>query len=337
MLLSIIVPVYQVENYLKQCLNSVLACDLADCEVLLSLGKSMDRSNQISQEFSEKHSMIRTVFQKGTGLSDARNTAMEFAQGDYLLFLDSDDFVISENLNSVISDLRKDNFQSDVIVTDFYRLSRLSGQLEEIFQIGKDMPNQYEMEFLSKMLRKRRCFWNVWRYIYRRSFLEKHGIGFWENMLSEDVDFTSSVFLAEPKVMFRHSPYYVYCVEREDSLMGTPTLRRLSDTVVVLKKSILRMKESEFAYAKLFSARFQFEYILNMAITAELVPEDRFAAQQLYQDWREVLADSSDWLVRVFRRMAGLLGVPIMARMLHQFKVIRRWRRHHSNGRRAIT
>ncbi len=337
MLLSIIVPVYQVENYLEQCLNSILACNLADCEILLSLGKSIDRSNQISQVFSEKYSMVHTVFQKGTGLSDARNTAMEFARGDYLLFLDSDDFVCSEHLDFMISNLREGNFQSDVIVTDFYRLSRFSGKSEEIFQIGKDTPNQNSMEFIPKMLRRRQCFWNVWRYIYRRSFLKKHGISFWENMLSEDVDFTSSVFLAEPKVMFCHSPYYVYCVEREDSLMGTPTLRRLSDTIVVLKKSIFRMKKSEFAYAQLFAARFQYEYILNMAIAIELAPEDQPAAQKLYQDWREVLADSSDWLVRVFRRMAGLLGVPISARILHQFKVIRRWRRHHISGRKALT
>lgn len=337
MLLSIIVPVYQVENYLEQCLNSILACDLADCEVLLPLGKSIDRSNQISQDFSEKHPIIRTFFQKGTGLSNARNSAMKIAQGDYLLFLDSDDFVLPENLNSVISCLRKSDFRSDVIVTDFYRFSRSSGQYEEIFQVGKDTPDQFKMDFLPIMLRKRQCFWNVWRYIYRRSFLEEHRILFWENTLSEDVDFTSSVFLAEPEMMFCHSPYYVYCVERKDSLMGTPTLRRLSDTINVLKQSILRMKKSRFAYAQLLMARFQFEYILNLAITTELAPEDQPDAQQLYHDWGEILADSSDWLVRAFRKTAGLLGLPMLARILHRLKLIRRWRRHHIRWRKAST
>lgn len=335
MLLSIIIPVYRVESYLKQCLDSVLACDLADCEILLSLGKSTDSSNQIGFEYEKKYPIVRTLFQTGTGLSDARNCAMEIAKGDYILFLDSDDFILPENLDYIISRLRDSSFRADVIVTDFYRLSRSSGQREEIFQIGAGTPVQYGLEHLPQMLQKRQCFWNVWRYLYRREFLEEHSIRFWENMLSEDVDFTTSVFLAEPEVIFSHSPYYVYCVEREDSLMGNPTLKRLSDTVTVLEKSIQRMKESSFPYAPNFIAQFQFEYILNMAITVELPPEDRPVARQLYQNWRDVLAESPDRWVQIARKGIGLLGLSASAHILHQLKMLRRWRRHHFTRRKA--
>jgi len=335
MLLSIIIPVYQVESYLEQCLNSVLSCDLTDCEILLSLGDSMDESNQISRRYAEKHQLIHTLTQRGNGLSDARNCAMEVAKGDYILFLDSDDYILPENLDFVISNLRNGSFQADVIVTDFYRFSRSSGQIEEIFQIGKDTPVQYGLDFLPKMLQKRQCFWNVWRYIYRQDFLEEHGIRFWEDRFSEDVDFTTSVFLAKPEVVFCHSPFYVYCVERGDSIMGTLTLKRLTDTVAVLERSILRMKESDFPYAPRFAARLQFEYILNMAIPAELPLEDRPTARRLYQNWKNVLAGSSDWLVRAAGKIIFLLGLSVSARILHQLKMLRRWRRHHISRRKA--
>lgn len=334
MLLSIIIPIYQVEKYLAQCLDSVLACDLRDCEILLSLGRSMDRSSEIGLEYEKNYSMIHALFQTGTGLSDARNSAMKAAKGDYILFLDSDDFILPGNLASVLSRLRDGSFQADVVVTDFYRLSRSSGRMEEIFQIGASTPVCSGLDFLPEMLRRRQCFWNVWRYLYRREFLEEHDIRFWENMLSEDVDFTTSVFLAEPEVVFCHSPYYIYCVEREDSLMGTPTLKRLSDTVTVLERSIRRMRESSFPYAPNFVAQFQFEYILNLAITAELLPGEQSAARLLYQNWRDILAGSSDRWVRIAEKGIGLLGLSVSARILHQFKMFRRWRRHRFTRRR---
>lgn len=254
---------------------------------------------------------------------------MEAAQGDYILFLDSDDYILPENLDFVLSQLREGSFRVDVIVTDFYRQSRASGQTEEIFQIGADTPVQYGLDFLPKMLKKRQCFWNVWRYLYRRSFLEEHGIQFWEGMLSEDVDFTTSVFLAKPEVVFCHAPYYVYCVEREDSLMGTPTLRRLSDTITVLERSIQRTRASGLGRARHLMAQFQFEYILNLAITVELLPENRPAARCLYRNWKEILAESPDLLVQIAREGIGLIGLGATAHILHWLKMVRRWKRHH--------
>lgn len=335
MLLSIIIPVYRVERYLEQCLNSVIRCDLRDCEILLSLGNSTDRSNEISRRYEEKYHFIHTLSQKGTGLSDARNSAMEIAQGKYLLFLDSDDYILPKNLNFVLSRIRDGSFQSDVIVTDFYRCSRSSGRMEEIFQIGASTPVRSGLDHLPEMLRKRQCFWNVWRYLYRREFLEEQDIRFWENMLSEDLDFTTSVFLSAPEVIFCHTPYYVYCVEREDSLMGNPTLKRLSDTVMVLEKSIRRMRESILLYAPKFVSQFQFEYILNLAITVELPLEDRQDAWTLYRNWKETLENSQDPLVRATRIALGVLGLPATACILHQIKMLRRWRRHHFSRRKA--
>ena len=327
MILSIIIPVYNIERYLVHCLDSVLACNLKDCEILLSLGKSEDDSDSLCEHYRQRFSgLIHIVHQDGTGLSNARNCAMQVAVGDFFLFLDGDDYVDSSVLNGLIDILRSGTVSADLIVTDFYHVEHPNGKLVPYFQIGEQTPVQQGVSFLPIMLRHRQCFWNVWRYIYRKSFLDMHQIRFAENLLSEDVDFTTSIFLAEPEVFFTHSPYYYYNVGRGESLMDRPTLARLKETVFVLSKSIERMKQAEVPFADLIAARYQFEYILNIALTIEIDKGDRAQALALYDGCDAVLSGSTDYAVRLFRVFHKLAGTKNCAAILHVMKQIRRWR-----------
>ncbi len=320
MLLSIIIPVYNVEPYLERCLTTVLACDLTGCEVLLSLGGSTDRSNEICEDYARRYPLIRTLRQHGTGLSDARNSAMEIAAGRYVLFLDSDDFVDSVRLEELIARLGDESFTPDVVMTDFRRLEQSSGRYTDVFQIGADTPEQAGMASLPMVLEDRRCFWNVWRYVYRREFLEEKGISFDDGRMGEDVGFTTSVFLAGPEIVFLHCPFYIYEVGRSDSLMGRPALRRLDDTVWMLTDAVARLRASGEPFAPQMAARYQFEYILNMAMAAEVPPADRVRARALFGDRRAVLADSVDPVVRAANAAISFFGVGTVSRLLHLVK-----------------
>lgn len=323
-LLSIIIPVYNVEPYLKQCLSSVLDCNLTSCEIILSLGKSADKSGEICLDYGRRYPFIQILEQNGKGLSNARNCAMDIALGKYVLFLDSDDYVDSQCLDELIGRLRDGSFEADVVVTDFYRCDLRLGRMVPCFQIGEGVSLRKGMDFLPSMLRRRQCFWNVWRYLYRRGFLEQNGIRFMENRLSEDIDFTASVFLSDPKIIFTHSPYYVYVVGRGQSLMDRPNLKRLSDTVFILERSIARLRESKFLYADQMISQFQFEYILNLALTVEIEPTERREALALYQNWRQTLAGSRDPAVRWAQRIIGILGIKPAGYGLHFLKLLRR-------------
>lgn len=323
-LLSIIIPVYNVEPYLERCLSTVLACELTSCEIILSLGKSADRSGEICLDYKRNYPMIQILEQSGKGLSNARNCAMNVARGEYILFLDSDDYVDSQCLDGLISRLRDGSLAVDVIVTDFYRSDLRLGRMVPCFQIGEEVSLRKGMDFLSHMLRRRQCFWNVWRYLYRRSFLERNGIRFMENRLSEDIDFTTSVFLSDPDIVFTHSPYYVYVVGRGQSLMDRPTLKRLSDTVFILERSIARLRESQFLYAERMIAQFQFEYVLNLALAVEITPGERREALALYRNWRQTLFGSKDPAVRWAFRIISVIRVKPAGYGLHFLKLLRR-------------
>ena len=316
MLLSIIIPVYQVEEYLEQCLNSVLRCSLQDCEILLSLGDSTDRSNEICYQYARQFSIIRVIKQGGKGLSNARNSATQQEKGKYLLFLDSDDYIISENLDHIIGQLRNGSFCSDVIAADFYELNCTTQEITKVFPIGEKDSVRTGIEFLPDFLPKRQNYWSVWRYLYRRDFLEKNHLQFWENKMAEDVDFTTRVFLAEPTMIFCHSPYYVYRVDRKGSLMDGNTLKHFSDTVAVLNSSIIRTRESRLLYAGILLSHLQRDYIYNLSLAVDLPKQDRVSAFCLYDDWRETLKGNTNSTIRFSAFSLSLAGIPITAYLL---------------------
>lgn len=321
---SVIIPVFNVEDYLQKCVDTVLPAIKDKDEIILSLGDSSDGSTELSYRLAKQRDNIRIVHQSGKGLSNARNCAIQQAQGEYILCVDSDDYVNTQLLCGLLEDIRAGHIDEDVIAHDFYRFERKTNSLIPVFQIG-DIPQRIGMEFLPHMLRRRQCFWNVWRYIYRKQFLLDNGIVYPENVLSEDVEYTTNVLLAEPTIRFVHCPFYVYTVGRGDSLMDSPTLKRLNDTVSVLTDAISRLNASHFYHAPMVAAQFQFEYLLNLALTVEIDRKERSAALELYRNWKWVLSSSADPVVRWSASVMRIVGIRIAAHGLHCMKLVRRW------------
>lgn len=116
-MLSIIVPVYNVKLYIEECVDSLLAQDYKDCEIILIDDGSTDGSGQICDNFLLKDSRIKVLHQENRGLSAARNTGLKYAQGEYIGFIDSDDLVSSSMFADLIEALEKNN--ADVSICNF--------------------------------------------------------------------------------------------------------------------------------------------------------------------------------------------------------------------------
>ena len=99
--ISVIVPVYQVEAYLPQCIDSILAQTFRDFELILVDDGSQDRSGAICDEYAGRDERVRVLHKENGGLSDARNAGLEQAKGDYFLFVDSDDFIAPMMLEQI--------------------------------------------------------------------------------------------------------------------------------------------------------------------------------------------------------------------------------------------
>ena len=152
-LVSIIVPVYNAEKYLKRCVDSILAQDYPHFELLLMDDGSSDGSGEICDAYAKADDRVRVVHKENSGVSDTRNQALDLAKGTYVQFLDSDDWIVPEATRLLVRSMEE--YNCDMVISDFYRVSgeRLAqkGDIEE----DKVMSRQ---EFASYMIEIRRIF-----------------------------------------------------------------------------------------------------------------------------------------------------------------------------------
>ena len=170
---SIIVPVYNAQEYLKRCVDSILSQDYRDFELLLMDDGSKDASGEICDAYAQQDGRVRVIHKENSGVSDTRNQALELARGTFLQFLDSDDWIVPEATRLLVRSMEE--YNCDMVISDFYRVSgeRLAqkGDIEE----DKVMSRQ---EFASYMIENPADFYYgvLWNKMYRRSIIEEYHI-----------------------------------------------------------------------------------------------------------------------------------------------------------------
>lgn len=323
--LSVIVPIYNVEPYLSACMESLLSLQSDDIEYICVLGKSTDRSTEVLREYAARDNRIVTLEQQDIGLSEARNLGTAKAKGEYLLYADSDDFVRPLLFRSLFYTIQE-NPQEDVFVTDYCMVTVHNGVIREkpINQIKNVNDKTEGIDFLPEMLKKKKCFWNVWRYVYRRSFVEKKGITFRNGSMCEDVDFTTRVLMSEPKIMFLHCPFYCYRVARADSQMGHTTSRRIHDTITVLRDSIQLLENSKFKWKQELIEQYQFEFVLTMAQLYEIPADERENVALFFKKNMPVLKIGNNKIAKTIFCLYSVTGISLPARVLEMLKRIKR-------------
>ncbi len=168
---SIIVPVYKAETFLSRCIDSILNQEYRDFELLLVDDGSPDSSGEICDTYARNDSRIRVIHQPNSGVSIARNHAIDQARGTYLQFLDSDDWITSDATKLLVRSA--EDFQADLVIADFYRVigERVShkGDIDEDEVISRE-------EFAEHMMENPADYYYgvIWNKLYRRELIEKH-------------------------------------------------------------------------------------------------------------------------------------------------------------------
>ena len=225
MLFSVIIPVFNVEKYLRACLDSVLNQSFSDWEAVCVNDGSTDGSASILAEYAAKDDRFRGVEQPNGGLSAARNTGMKNATGEYVLFLDSDDWLETDALETLAGNLDGE----DMLCFSGRRYLELenrflpSDQLEErIYLSGMDYYNE------NALLRRDFAFVCVVLRAYRRSFLDENALRFKEGIFHEDNLFTPLACYFARRVKVLNRCLYDYRV-RDNSITTTYNEKRLRD------------------------------------------------------------------------------------------------------------
>lgn len=213
-LISVIVPVYKVEPYLDKCVSSIVGQTYKDLEIILVDDGSPDRCPEICDAWAEKDSRIKVIHKKNGGLSDARNVGIAAANGEYIGFVDSDDYISPDMYELLHRRIVDDD--CDIAACGFREFFIESQEYYE------DKSNNYNCFFdttdaMEDLLRNKTLRTMVWNKLYSRDLLE--GILFEVGKLHEDEFFTYRVIDRSSKVSFISNPLYYYR-QRSGSIMA---------------------------------------------------------------------------------------------------------------------
>ena len=209
--ISVIVPVYNVAQYLSQCVSSILSQDYGDLEVILIDDGSTDPSGEICDQYAAKDSRVRVIHQKNGGAAAAKNAGLRIASGDYLAFADSDDYLEPGAYGFLMKTLLETN--ADAVQGSFrevYRNRAEEQHIQEETLEGYDYLLRFPKDFSCALL---------WNKLYRRAIFD--GVSFEEGHKIDDEYFTYQGFLQPRKVVRADRIVYNYR-KRASSVMSSP-------------------------------------------------------------------------------------------------------------------
>ena len=281
---SIIVPFYNVERYIEKCLETLVNQTLEDIEIILVNDGSKDKSIEIVNKFLEKYPEKLVYFEKENGgLSDARNYAIPYAKGEYIAFLDSDDYVEKDMYEKMYQLAKEEN--SDMVECDFY------WEYPEKTKIDTGAIYNGKKEMLEKV---RVVAWNK---LIKREILEKAKIEFPKGYRYEDVEFTYKLIPYLEKVSFLKKPCIHY-IQRENSISNSQN-ERTKEIFDVLDHVISYYKEKgiydeykdqiEYVYARylLCSSLLRMVKIEDKKIREELLNKTWINLNEKFPNWKK--------------------------------------------------
>lgn len=219
-ILSIIVPVYNTEFYLQECLVSLLQQDLSNYEIICINDGSTDNSLEILKKYSERHSVIKVYSQDNKGLSATRNRGIDLAEGKYIYFMDSDDILEEYSLKYIIEKMRLNNLDLFVFDAESFFDEENTVNFELIEYDKKKSFGFYETGalLLDDLVKDRVFSSSVCLYVVKKDILIKNNLEFIENIIHEDEAFTVETFLNAGKSLHENRTFFKRRI-RSESIM----------------------------------------------------------------------------------------------------------------------
>lgn len=259
-LISVIIPVYNVEQYLKDCINSVCNQTYTNLEIIVIDDGSTDNSGALCDEIAKTDSRIKVIHQENQGLSAARNTGLEVCIGEYISFIDSDDAIIPTMYETLLAPLVENNL--GMIVCNFYKFSTA----EELKDISSNPSPESDLtiftaeSFFEKLYENKADFYVpfivAWNKLYSRELFAD--IRYPKGRVHEDNFVICPLVTSAKRIGFIDTPLYAYRVRENSIMTSTFSIKRL-DKFDALAETLKYAKKSSYSTKVL-------EYIANDCI-----------------------------------------------------------------------
>lgn len=290
---SVIVPIYNVEKYLEKCINSLLSQTLEDIQIILVNDGSKDNSGNIAKE-CEKNNKNRIIYveKENGGLSDARNYGLKYATGDFIAFLDSDDYIEKNAYEEMYNKAIEEN--ADYVECDFI------WEFPNKIRVDKQYPYKNKKEMLSFV---RVVAWNK---LIKRQLITDNNLEFPKGLRYEDVEFTYKLIPFVNKFAYVNKPFIHY-VQREGSIANVQNERTaeiftvLDNVIEFYKKNNIYEKyrdELEYNYAR---------YLLCSSLKRMCKIKDKTIRKKLLtESWKRLNSNFPNWKENVILKTVNI-------------------------------
>ena len=233
---SIIVPVYNVEKYLSKCLDSLINQTLKDIEIIVINDGSPDNSQEIIDIYQKKYpKLIKSYIKANGGLGDARNFGLKYAKGDYIAYVDSDDWVEPDMYEKLYKKAIADN--ADIVVCGYNVYNEKNEKLKEEKSYNERISDNKKMQiFLGDN--------SAWNKIYKKEIIVNNNIKFRSNIWYEDIDFKINILLSCKKISIIDNKLYNYLI-RQGSIMNNSKVEKNLDILLAFDNILKICKEKK--------------------------------------------------------------------------------------------
>ncbi len=236
--ISVIIPFHNVEDYLYECVNSVLIQENISLEIILINDGSTDNSVKIAETLERKYDNITLINQDNEGPSSARNKGLKKAKGEYVAFIDSDDWISKDSFQSLYSKGVRTN--ADMVIASYSNIIK-DNEEKNICEIPKEFINNIyiaEEAFVFLMCNKIYVPM-IWRAIYRNEWIQRFDLYFEEGIVHEDELWTQKAFMVVERLLLTNVDYYNYRQKRDGSVMNSNNINHRIDSIFYVIKKLL--------------------------------------------------------------------------------------------------
>jgi glycosyltransferase involved in cell wall biosynthesis len=269
-LLSVVIPVYKVEKYIDECLNSVLKQTYSNIEIILVDDGSPDNCPQICDDYAKKDDRIKVIHKKNGGASSARNVGMGVLSGDYFIFLDSDDYWNDVNFLENIVKYSLQN-QPDFVIFGYTKNLDLLNSYIRNTELEDSICCDSKSQTLHQLIIYDKLHSSPCNKLIKTDLIRENELDFIEGIYSEDIDWIARVIISSKTIVYYDDYVYFY---RENKLSVTHNLKRKN--IIDLKNQIIRIvdysnKIEQEDYYEWFMNYCAYQYItfLNCVVTVD--------------------------------------------------------------------
>ncbi len=316
---SVIVPVYKVEKYLRDCIDSILNQTFTDFELILVDDGSPDSCPEICDGYAQADARVRVIHQKNMGQAGARNTGLLHATGEYICFVDSDDYLSHNKVLQTLAD--KTLSKPDIVHYKFKEWFESDGHTAECrFSYNVPITNRTLAEIYCDLINRDAYYNSAWSKIIKRELLVHNNILFERGIVGEDNEWYYHVVMAADSLVLIDEPLYVYR-RRKGSTTTSTTRKNLVDQLHVLDKweKILEGRVSDSRSQVVLGS------LAKQFCSAVIIYAGLTGVSDLYQALKaksHLLQYSKTSRVVTFRKIRKVVGLKGLIQLLRLIKKI---------------